>query len=265
MEIDKLFTLWNLIVGLAFLFAVAFNLYRYRSLEKRRRLFQRLALELGLTEDGPQEFPEEKITGIPATSRQGKIIKKAIIFVMQTFGLRVSLARSELLEVLSNFRLFKGFKSIRIDNLIIKDSNSAKIYLFEGSWKTKSNRTYNRTGFVVMDERLDFPELTVVPEDLAKKAVKLLGPLGLADEDIKIEFDPEFSASYFVSGAEEYKVREILNAGACRWFMTHKQKGPHFESSGSAFAIYVEKKNLEMDKVRAFYLSCNEFFEMWAR
>ncbi len=265
MEGDKLFTLWNLIVGLTLFFAVAFNLYRYRSLEKRRRLFQRLALELGLTEDGPQEFPDGKITGIPATSRWGKIIKKVIIFVMRVFGPLVSLARSELLGVLSNFRLFKGFKSIRIDNLIIKDSNSAKIYLFEGSWKSKSNRTYNRTGFVVKDERLDFPEFTVVPEDLAKKAVKLLGPLGLGDEDIKIEFAPEFSASYFVSGAEEYKVREILNAGACRWFMTNRAKGLHFESNGPAFAIYVEKKGLQLDTIRAFYLSCDEFLQMWAR
>ena len=263
MEEDIIFSLWNLIVGLVLFCAIGFNLYRYRLLEKRRRLFQQLAMELGSTVDDPRQKPDGNITGIPDTSRWGKIVMTIIIFVVRVFGPQVSLVRSELLGVMSNLSLFTGFKSMRIENLIIKDSKDARVYLFEGSWKSKTNRTYNRTGFAAKDARFDFPEFTVVPEDFAKKATKLLGSLGVGDKDIKIEFDPEFSESYFVTGAEEHRVREVLNAGTCRWFMTNKAKGLHFESNGPSFVIYVEKKSLDIETIRALYLAGDEFLQMW--
>jgi len=253
----------ELVFALSLLGVVFFCLYKYRFWEKRRLAFDRLARELGLSSDDPQLKYEDELSETLGSYRGKRFIGEITVFAIRLFGPRLSVTRNELKALLSRLRLFTGFSNVRIVNLLTKDSPGGKIYLFEGLFRKSSNRSYYRTAFVVDDERLDFPECTVVPEKLAKKLYKFLGRIGLDQKDIDLEFDPEFSSSYIIRGADEFKVREILNAGVCRWFVGLKEYNPHFESKGDAFVIYFEGKRLEMDKIKTLFFAADEFLRMW--
>lgn len=259
------FLLVRIIFVLTFLMVVWFGLYKYRSRQRRRSAFDRLARELGFISDDPRMKHKDELSEVPGSGRGKRLIGEIIVSVISLFGPRLSVTRKELKALLSGFRLFKGFATVRIDNLLTRDSGRGKIYLFEGIFRKSSNRTYYRTALAVNDERLDLPECTVVPENLAKKVFKLFGHIGLDHKDIDLEFDPEFSSSYLIRGSEEFKVREIFNSGVCRWFVSQKEEKPHFESKGSAFVVYFETESLDIDKARALYFSAKEFLEMWAR
>lgn len=265
MSLDVLFLMvWWILFIVVFLVVVVFGLYRYRTMEERRHAFGRLAQELGFTTDDPLDGHTDQLYEIQGSERGKRIVRKIVALVIRLFG-PGSPAQNELKAHLTNLRLFKGFSTIRIYNFMTKDTDRGKTYLFDGAFKRGSNRSYYRTALVVIDERLDFPECTLVPEDVSKKFHKLLGLFGLDHKDINVEFDPEFSSSFIIRGSDEYGVREILNTGVCRWFVSQREEKPHFESKGSKFVIYFEGEKFDIDKLRALYFSAMEFLEMWAR
>ena len=248
---------------LSLLGAFLFVLYLYRSRKERRIAFDRLARELGFTLDDPQMEETGVLSEVPGSGRGIKGIGEVVVSFIYLFAPLLSPAKNELKSILSRFRLFTGFSAVRIDNLLTKDSCGGKIYLFEGLFRKKSNRSYYRTAFVVNDEGLDFPECTVVPEKHADRLYRFIGFIGLDHKDIDVEFDPEFSSSYVIRGADEFKVREILNAGVCRWFMGLKEDNPHFESKGTAFVIFFEGKKFDMDEIKKLSYAASEFLRMW--
>ncbi|MBN1573211.1 MAG: hypothetical protein JW984_08460 [Deltaproteobacteria bacterium] len=254
----------KILFALFVLGALLILLYTYRSREERRLAFDRLARELGFTSDDLEIKKTDVLSEPPGSGRGGRVMGDIIISAIRLFGPQLSVARNELKAILSHFRLFRGFSSVRIENLLTKDSRGGKIYLFEGLFRKKSsNRSYYRTAFAVNEEGLDFPECTVVPEKHADRLYRFLGFIGLDHKDINVEFDPEFSSSYVVRGADELRVREILNAGVCRWFMGLKEDYPHFESKGTAFAIFFEGKKLEIDEIKTLFFAASEFLRMW--
>jgi hypothetical protein len=257
-------TIFKLVFPLSMVGLFLFLMYRYRTAEERRLDFDRFARELGFTSDDPRIEETDVLSETPGSGRSRSVIVEFMISAIRLLGLQSTAARKELKALLSHFRLFKSLPNANIMNLLTKDSRGGKIYIFEGVFRKKNNtRPYYRTAFVFVDKGLDFPECTVIPKKQADRLYRFLGFIGLDHKDIDVEFDPEFSEAYVVRGADELKVREIVNAGVCRWFMGFEEDNPHFESRGSAFIVFFDGKKFDIDEVRKLFYAASEFLQMW--
>lgn len=140
--------------------------------------------------------------------------------------------KENIIDQLSNFKLFTFGHSKKVYNLLKGRYNSIRWMIFDYRYTVgggKSSRTYNQTVACVTDEEFKLPKFTIGPENFLHKIGDKLGM-----KDIDFEHNKNFSDKYYLKGDDENRIREIFN----------HQVLSFFENNNSMFNIEVDNNKM---------------------
>lgn len=152
-------------------------------------------------------------------------------------------------HLLGDFNLFRIGGSRKITNLISKESEDLKWYVFDYKYIVSTGNSaqqFKQTVFFINSKKLGLPEFLMKPEGFFHRIGKWLGI-----EDIDFDSFPRFSDNYFLKGEYESFIRETFNNHILRLFCIEKDWW--MEGMGYYLIIYKKRKILPPAEIKRFH------------
>ena len=136
----------------------------------------------------------------------------------ESLGLEFSENRDELIDRISNFRLFKLGRAKRVRNVLSGDAGDVSISIFDYQYTTgtgKHKRTPRQTIILLESANINAPDFSMRAQGFFDKFGKVLG-----FQDIDFETHPTFSKMFVLQGPEETLVRNFFSPELLQFFET---------------------------------------------
>lgn len=158
---------------------------------------------------------------------------------MQEFAANIGLdfqaeENTEVLSRLQSFNLFNQGRSRKMRNVIVGETDLARIAIFDYRYTTgsgKNTTTHHRTVVSMEADALDVPSFTLRPESFFDAVGSALG-----FQDIDFDEHPRFSKMFVLKGDSEEVIREFFDKDLLDFFAG--KKGIYFEVHRGAFIYY---------------------------
>lgn len=139
-------------------------------------------------------------------------------------------------------------RSQAIPMALCADTGQTRMVVFDyryvtGHGKNRVDRFFSMV--LCTDSRLRAPKLALQPETWSSKIVSWMGV-----SDIDFNDDPEFSAAFHLSGAEEADVRQFMNPARRQALLAHPTI--RLEVAGDSILIMKPHFKLDADRVRNY-------------
>lgn len=155
---------------------------------------------------------------------------------------------AELESEISGFGLFNQGHSRKIYNVILGETEIAKIALVDYRFTTgsgKNQQTHNQTVVVMESDQLQIPAFTLRPESLFDWFGSMMG-----FQDIDFDNHPEFSKMFVLKGPDEEAIRKFFDQELLDFFAG--KKGISFEAVPGKFIYFRGGKRTKPEEMRDY-------------
>ena len=162
-------------------------------------------------------------------------------------------SHNEIISTLRAFSLFNKGHDKKMTNLLLKETNIGKIYIFDygysesfysssASLKTKLLRS-ERTVVYFYSNLIDLPQFTIEPGGLLAKNV------GHVPDYLKFEENPKFSKRYIVWGNNKDEIKKLFNNTVITFFLENEG----FYAAGDKDKLIIYRDNIiKPDNIEQF-------------
>ncbi len=174
---------------------------------------------------------------------------------------------NNIMQHLHNFKLFNQRGRNLVKNILSKEINNFKIYIFEykySIYRTKNKYEHWQTVAFLYDDNMRLPKFLLKPKNILEQLSDFLG-----SHDIKFENYPRFSEQYLLRGSHEQDIRQIFTDNVIVFFegkigfYPAMQTTPCVEAAEDCLIYYLQDVRHEPEQIELFLKEAMEVFDLF--